>query len=60
MAAWCRDVLYVIAGHTAALVNVHTPTRRDPSRLNCGGVALSDYQAYKQFKEAADNAAWHC
>ena len=55
MAAWCRDVLYVVAGHMAQLVVVSKPRQVTPS---LGMKSPDEYTSHTEFKAAANEAAW--
>ena len=54
IAAWCRDVLYALAGHFAGAVKVRAKTRSRQS----SALQPTAYESFKDFKAAVQAATW--
>ena len=55
IAAWCRDVLYALAGHFAGAVKVRAKTRSRQS----SALQPTAYESFKDFKAAVQAATWN-
>ena len=56
MAAWARDVVYVVAGHCSSAVTCRpTISRRSDTKIH---MDLASHAEYDDFKVAAQHAAW--